>query len=104
MRRWIAGVCLYLAVAGLAAVPAVAQGDEAARANELFAAGKRIEALPLYEDLAKAYPNEMVYQERLADCLGANAAQYSDPATVKAIRMRERDAAKRAGGLEGGGG
>ena len=96
MRRWIAGVCLYLAVAGLAAVPALAQGDEAARANELFGAGKRIEALPLYEDLARVHPNEMVYQERLADCLGANAAQYSDPATVKAIRLRERDAAKRA--------
>jgi tetratricopeptide (TPR) repeat protein len=92
----MAGACLYLAVSGLAAVQAMAQGDEAARANELYGAGKRIEALPLYEDLAKAYPNEMVYQERLADCLGADAAQFSDPATVKAIRIRERDAAKRA--------
>lgn len=95
MRRWIAAMCLYLAVSGLA-VQAWSQGDEAARANELYGAGKRIEALPLYEDLAKAYPNEMVYQERLADCLGANAAQFSDPATVKAIRTQERNAAKRA--------
>jgi tetratricopeptide (TPR) repeat protein len=91
MLRWIAGVCLCLAVtAGLA------QDDEAARANALFTAGKRPEALPLYEDLAKAYPSEQMYAERLADCLGAEAAQLSDPAAIKAVRIRERDAAKRA--------
>jgi len=91
MLRWFAGICLCFAVtAGLA------QDDEAARANALFKAGKRPEALPLYEDLAKAHPNEMVYAERLADCLGAEAAQLSDPAAVKAVRTRERDAAKRA--------
>jgi len=91
MRRWIAGICLCFAVtAGLA------QEDEAARANALFKAGKRPEALPLYEDLAKQFPNEMVYAERLADCLGAEAVQLSDPAAIKAVRTRERDAAKRA--------
>jgi tetratricopeptide (TPR) repeat protein len=91
MLRWFAGICLVFAVtAGLA------QEDEAARANTLFKAGKRPEALPLYEDLAKQFPNEMVYAERLADCLGAEAAQLTDPAEVKAVRIRERDAAKRA--------
>jgi tetratricopeptide (TPR) repeat protein len=73
-----------------------AQDNEAARANELFKALKRLEALPLYEDLAKAHPNEMLYFERLADCLGAQSAQLSDPAEIKAVRTRMRDAAKRA--------
>jgi tetratricopeptide (TPR) repeat protein len=50
----------------------------------------------MYEDLAKAFPNESMYQGRLAACLGAKAMQLSDPAEVKALRTRERDAAKRA--------
>ena len=91
MWRWIAGVCLCLAV-----TTGWTQNDEAARANALYQAGKRPEALPLYEDLTKANPNEQLYFERLADCLGAEAVQLSDPAHVKAIRIRERDAAKRA--------
>ncbi len=70
--------------------------DEAARANTLFAAGKRIDALPLYENLANAHPKELLYTERLADCLGAQAAQVSDPAELKAALTREGDAAKRA--------
>ncbi len=96
MRRWLAGICVWAAVIGFAASGASAQDDEAAKANVLFQAGKRIDALPLYEDLARAHPNELVYAERLADCLGAQAAQLSDPAEVKAVRMRERDAAKQA--------
>ena len=80
----------------LAVSAALAQDDEATRANDLYKAGKRPEALPLYEDLAKANPNEQLYAERLADCLGAEATQLSDPAEVKAVRIRERDAAKRA--------
>lgn len=91
MRGWMMGLCLCLAVGA-----ASAQQDEAAKANALFTAGKRIDALPLYEDLAKAHPNEQMYAERLADCLGAQAMQLSDPAQIKAIRIRERDAAKRA--------
>ncbi len=75
---------------------ASAQQDEAARANALFNDGKRIDALPFYEDLAKASPKDMLYQERLADCLGAAAMQTTDAAEVKAIRIRQRDAAKHA--------
>jgi hypothetical protein len=89
-------MCLCLAVAGVAAGSAWAQDDEAARANALFKAGKRLDALPLYEDLAKAYPKEWLYAERLADCLGAKATQLSDSAEIKATRTRERDEAKRA--------
>ncbi len=95
MRRWLAGITLGLAILSLASA-GFAQDDEAARANELFQARKRPEALPLYEDLAKAHPNEMLYFERLADCLGAKAAQLSDPAEIKATLTRMRDAAKRA--------
>jgi tetratricopeptide (TPR) repeat protein len=80
----------------LAIAAGFAQDDEATRANAFFHAGKRPEALPLYEDLAKAHPNEQLYAERLADCRGAEAAQLSDPAEIKAVRIRERDAAKRA--------
>jgi tetratricopeptide (TPR) repeat protein len=87
----MAAICLCPAV-----VVGWAQDDEAARANALYQAGKRPDALPLYEDLTRANPNEKLYFERLADCLGAEAVQLSNPAQVKAIRIRERDAAKRA--------
>jgi hypothetical protein len=95
MLKWWAGVCACLMVAGMAWAGQVQQ-DEAARANQLFQTGKRVDALPLYEDLAKAHPNEMLYQERLADCLGAAERQTNDPAQVKALRIREREVAKRA--------
>jgi tetratricopeptide (TPR) repeat protein len=76
-----------------------AQDDEAAKANDLFMAGKRLDALPLYEDLAKKFPNEQLYVKRLADCYGAQAGQDSDPAVVKAVLTRMRDAARRAAEL-----
>jgi tetratricopeptide (TPR) repeat protein len=86
------------ALLGVAAmcVTGGAQTDRAAQANELYLAGKRVDALPLYQDLAKSYPNEMLYQERLAGCLGAAAMQATDPAQVNALRTQERDAARRA--------
>jgi len=85
-----------ICTAALVSISAAAQQDEAARANALYNAGKRPDALPMYEDLVKAHPNEWLYAERLADCLGAKAAQSDDPAEVKAIRTRERDMARRA--------
>jgi tetratricopeptide (TPR) repeat protein len=93
MRKWIVGflVCLVALTAS-----AWAQQDEAAKANALFQAGRRPEALPLYEDLAKSFPSELLYAERLADCLGAKAVQLTDPVEIKAVRIQERDAAKRA--------
>jgi hypothetical protein len=91
MWRWITGICLCLAVTA-----GWAQNDEAARADALYQAGKRPDALPLYEDLTRTNPGVQLYFERLADCLGAEAVQLSDPAQVRAIRIRERDAAKRA--------
>jgi tetratricopeptide (TPR) repeat protein len=73
-----------------------AQDNEAAKANELWGAGKHVDALPLYEDLAKTYPTEQLYQTRLAGCLDAAALQTSDPAQRKALLTRVRDTALRA--------
>lgn len=91
MRGWVGVLVLLVAVAA-----GWSQDDEAARANALYLQGKRPEALPLYENLALAHPDQMLYFERLADCLGATSIQTSDPAQVKALRIRERDAARRA--------
>ncbi len=91
MRRWLAGLFLCLVIPGC-----WCQDDEAARANGLYREGKRLEALPLYEHLAQIHPDQMLYFERLADCLGARAIQETDPAQAKAYRTRERDAARRA--------
>jgi len=96
MRRWLAGTLVYICVAGIAASGAAAQDDEAAKANALWNQGKRLDALPLYEDLVKAYPNEWVYAERLASAVGVKAEHSNDPAEVKALLTRERDLAARA--------
>ncbi len=91
MQRWIVGAFLCLAVAYGAA-----QDDEASRANALWQQGKRLDALPLYEDLYKANPSEWQYAERLAVGLSVKADHVSDPAELKALRTRMRDIAKRA--------
>jgi len=95
MRRWVAAICLCVAMVCpvWAGQPTV---NEVGQANELYKAGKKLEALPLYEDLAKTYPNEMIYQERLASCLDAEAEQTNDLAQKKALLTRMRDAARRA--------
>jgi len=96
VRRWNAGIGIVLTVACLGAAAALAQQDEAARANALWGEGRRLDALPLYEDLARDHPKEWLYQERLAVALGVKAEMATDPADVKALLTRERDAAKRA--------
>jgi tetratricopeptide (TPR) repeat protein len=93
MRKWVAGILVCLAVL---TASAWALEDEAAKANALFNEHKRLEALPLYEDLAKAHPDQMLYFTRLADCLAAKMMQISDPAELKAVKTQLRDAAKRA--------
>ena len=94
MRRWFAGLCLCVAMTGFAGF-AFAQPDVAAHANDLYNAGKRLDALPLYEELATAHPNEWIYQERLADCLSVKAKD-SAPDEAIALRTKVRDAARRA--------
>ena len=84
--------CFCLAVASVTG----AQDDEAAKANALWLQGKKLDALPLYEDLYAAHPKEWLYAERLASALGAKLNWTNDPAEVKALRTRMRDVAKRA--------
>jgi tetratricopeptide (TPR) repeat protein len=95
MQRWI--LCAFLCV-GLWAATAVGQvqKDEAAKANELYETGKKLDALPLYEDLVKSHPDEVVYQGRLAGCLDAALLQATDQTQLRALAGRMRDAAKRA--------
>jgi tetratricopeptide (TPR) repeat protein len=91
MSKWMVAICLSLAT-----IVGAAQGGDVNKADELYKAGKRLEALPLYEQLAKDFPKEWLYAERLADCLGVKVLQLTDPAEIKALRTRERDEAKRA--------
>ena len=91
MRRWI-----FLVFLLISSVACFAQSDEAARADTLMKQGKRIEALPLYEHLAKANPDVMLYAEKLADCYDAMSVQFTDPAEIKKYRALARDEAKRA--------
>ena len=70
MLRWLAGVCLCLA-----STAGWAQEVDAAKAEALYKAGKILDALPMYEELAKQNPNEMIYQDHLAGCLTAESAQ-----------------------------
>jgi tetratricopeptide (TPR) repeat protein len=85
---------LLLFVSG--SMPLFTQEDLAARANAVWDTGNHLEALPLYEQLASAHPGEWVYQERLAVALGVQVEHLTDPAQMKAARIRERDAASKA--------
>ena len=80
MSRWVAafGLCLFMS-------SAFAQGDEAAKADALYQSGNRLDALPLYEELAKANPREPVYAERLVVCLYARSAAMEAGAARKEL-------------------
>lgn len=91
MRFW--QVCAVLCFAGSLCL---AQQEAGAKANELWQAGKRLEALPLYEELAKQYPKEWLYAERLAVALQVKAHHTDDAAEQKALLVRMRDTARHA--------
>lgn len=91
MRTGFAGFFLFSAL-----VLAAGQSPDLSKANDLYLQGKKIEALPLYEQLATDHPTEYLYFERLADCLAAKSAQTDDTVEATALRTRMRDAAKKA--------
>ncbi len=94
MRR----LALFLLIMQFAPI-CVAQQDRSIEADQLFMAGRRLDALPLYEQLAKENPNEMLYAERLADCYSAKALQYDEKTDKEMIvhyRTLARDSAKNA--------
>ncbi len=91
MLRCVAAMCLCVSV-----LAGWSQENQASMANSLYLEGKKVDALPLYEELAKSFPKEWLYQERLADCLAAKSSQTTDAAEGVAVRTRMRDAAKQA--------
>jgi len=80
----------------MAMASAWSQDNQAAKANEVWNTGNRLEALPYYEVLAKDFPNEWLYSERLAVALQVTAEQTDDPKRQKALLTRMRDAAAQA--------
>jgi hypothetical protein len=67
--------------------PRGGQTDEAAQANALYASQNLVSALPLYEDLHRRHPKEIMWDERLAMCLLGAAHTHPD---AEAAAMRER--------------
>jgi tetratricopeptide (TPR) repeat protein len=73
-----------------------AQQVDAAKADVLYKAGKMLEAMPMYEELAEQHPNDVVYQVHLAMCRNAEAEQTDDPAASKKLMIRAQEAARPA--------
>jgi tetratricopeptide (TPR) repeat protein len=69
------------------------------RAMALFSAGKRLEALPLLEDLSKRNPQDSDVLVALAASLVEHAATLADFGAAAQERFRARDLLQRAWGL-----
>ena len=65
----------------------------------LFSEGKRLEALPLLEDLAQKTPQDSDVLVALAACLVEHAATVPDSSAAAKERFRARDLLQRAWGL-----
>lgn len=65
-------------------------------ASQLFAEGKRLEALPLLEELVKTNPQDDGMLVFLAACLVEHAATLPDEAAAGKERLRARDLLERA--------
>ena len=92
--RWVTFGVLLLVGAAAAQTPA-AKSDaeiktEADQAQALYNKQDFLGALPLYEDLHKRHPKELMWDERLAMCLLGAADAHPD---AEAAAMRERAAA-----------
>ena len=69
------------------------------RAIELFDQGKRLEALPLLEELVQKSPQDPELLVELAACLIDHAATLSDQEAVARERFRARDLVQKGWGL-----
>src|SRR5215471_19186969 len=87
-----------LVLCGAVCLTAQTVGDQAQRqkASELFAEGKRLEALPLLEELVKANPKDAAMLVALAASLVEHAATLSDQENPGEERLRARSLLDRA--------
>lgn len=91
--------CLLSVVVNLCLVPGVVAQTRAdaaydakrQKAENLFREGKRLEALPLLEELVKTNPEDDAMLVALAACLVDHAATLSDQETAGKERLRARD-------------
>lgn len=99
--RWLPGICVFslmLLSLSAAAPYTVAQSAPDAtyatrrqKASDLFDQGKRLEALPLLEQLAKENPKDDQILVALAACLVDHAATLTDAQAAGKERLRARD-------------
>jgi tetratricopeptide (TPR) repeat protein len=101
--RYLVIFALLAAAHGLGAQTAVTAANPVAadqtrreQAAELFNQGKRLEALPLLEELAKVHPRESELLVALAACLVEHAASMGDEDAAGRERLRARDLLRRA--------
>lgn len=73
------------------AAPDAAYDVKRGQAADLFNRGKRLEALPLLEELVKANPKDAQMLVALAACLVEHAATLGDPEAAGKERLRARD-------------
>lgn len=71
--------------------PVVDDQAKRQRAGELFAGGKRLEALPLLEELVQSNPNDDAQLVALAACLVDHAATLTNQEAAAKERFRARD-------------
>jgi tetratricopeptide (TPR) repeat protein len=91
--------CFLIVVVNLCLVPGVVAQTRAdaaydakrQKAENLFREGKRLEALPLLEELVKTNPKDDVMLVALAACLVDHAATLSDQELAGKERLRARD-------------
>src|ERR1044071_5170282 len=81
------------------ALTVVAQDDDRTRAFQLYKDAKYIEALPLFEKLAVASPNDRDVIEALGLMTAMQAAYLKDPEARKQARVRGRELLLRAQSL-----
>lgn len=95
-RRYrLAVALLALQLNDYACADAVAP-DDRQRAMTLFTAGKRLEALPLLEQVEKRQPQDSEVLVALAASLVEHAATLSDPAAISKERFRAKELLQKA--------
>lgn len=80
-------------------VAVAAQDDERSRAFQLYKDGKHMEAMPLFEKLAAANPNDRDVIEGLGLMVASQTAYLKDPEARKKARVRARELLLRAQSL-----